>query len=52
MGSLVCHLPLCFMFLVLLHVLLTPLVSTCLPRGKVATHLAPNHTYYDGDEGW
>jgi hypothetical protein len=42
------------MFPVSLHVLLTPLVSTYLPRAKVVTHLAPNHTYYeyDGDDDW
>jgi len=40
------------MFPVLLHVLVTPLVSTCLPWAKAAMHLAPNRMYYDGDNGW
>ena len=41
-----------FMLPVLLHVLLTPLVSTCLPRAKVPIHLASNHMYYDGGDSW
>jgi hypothetical protein len=31
---------------------LTLLVCTCVPTAKVAIHLAPYHTYYDGDDGW